>query len=103
MKPARIAPRVQLFVCTNARAADDPLQSACGSHGASVFAALRAEASRLGVVGAVWITRTACLGHCPREGCSVAVYPRGGQWTDVREEDAPRLLREAIASNTAAR
>lgn len=103
MKPARIAPRVQLFVCTNARAADDPLTSACGAHGMAVFNALRQESSRIGASGAVWITRAGCLGHCPRDGCSVVVYPRGGQWTDVREQDAPALLREAIESNIAQR
>lgn len=103
MKPSSIAPRVQLFVCTNVRAAEDPLKSACGAHGLPVFNALRAEASRLGVSGAVWITRSGCLGHCPRDGCSVVVYPRGGQWTDVRTEDTEALLREAITSNTTPR
>ncbi len=96
MKPARIAPVAQLFVCTNARASDDPLQSRCGEHGGIVLAALKRKVAQLGRVSDVWVTKTGCLGQCPKDGCSVVIAPSGEQWVDVREGDVTALLERAL-------
>jgi hypothetical protein len=83
-------PRLHLFVCVNERDPNDPLGPGC--RGGETYAALKAEVARRGEVASVWVTRTYCLGVCPREGCTVAVYPRG-QTVRIRTiEDATRLL-----------
>jgi (2Fe-2S) ferredoxin len=86
----RIMPRLHLFVCVNERDPNDPLGPGC--RGGETYAALKDEVARRGEVASVWVTRTYCLGVCPREGCTVAVYPRG-QLVRIRTiEDATRLL-----------
>ncbi len=99
MRAATFSPKAQIFVCANTRAADDPLTSACGAHGTAVFDALRRVVRERGLVSAVWITRTGCLGHCPKDGCAVAIYPAGGQWLDVRESDALAIVDAALRAN----
>ncbi len=96
MKRASLEPTVQLFVCTNARDANDPLKSGCGAHGPGVYQAVKREVARRGRVGDVWVTRTLCLGHCPREGCSVAIEPSREQWVEVRDEDVTTLVDRAL-------
>jgi len=82
--------RLHLFVCVNEREPNDPLGPGC--RGNETYAALKAEVARRGEVASTWVTRTYCLGVCPREGCTVAVYPRG-QLVRIRTiEDAVRLL-----------
>jgi hypothetical protein len=66
-----------MFVCVNERAPNDPLGPGCGARGAEVYARLKDEVARRGEVASVWVTRTHCLGVCPPDGCTVAVYPRG--------------------------
>ena len=97
MEASRIRPAVQLFVCVHERAPGDPLKSACGRQGPSVYAALKREVSLAGRVGDVWVTRALCLGHCPPDGCSVAVYPEGAQWRGVTETEAPALARRYLS------
>lgn len=96
MKPAAFAPRVHLLVCANARAADDPLRSGCGAAGPAVFAALKSAVLGAGAARGVWVTRTACLGHCPRVGCAVVIHPRNEHRVEVTADDAPALLREVL-------
>ena len=62
-----------MFVCTNARAPTDPLKSGCGAAGPALVDAVRALASQVGATRDLWVSRAGCLGHCPREGCDVAV------------------------------
>ena len=98
MKPAAIRPVVQLFVCTNERKVDDPLQSACGAHGPIVLSTLKRKVSELGRLRDVWVTKTACLGQCPKDGCSVVLTPSGEQWVDVTESDAAGLLARVLTA-----
>ena len=85
-------PRLHLFVCVNERDPNDPLGPGC--RGSETYAALKEEVARRGEVATTWVTRTYCLGVCPREGCTVAVYPRG-QIVRIRTiDDAVRLLSE---------
>ncbi|MBI5517522.1 MAG: (2Fe-2S) ferredoxin domain-containing protein [Deltaproteobacteria bacterium] len=90
MRPAPRAPSAQVYVCTNARAPEDPLRSACGEHGPGVFRALKAEVFRRSG-GRVWVTATGCQGHCPRGGCAVALQPSNTHLVDVTEGDVPAL------------
>lgn len=36
---------------------------------------MKAEVAKRGVVTDVWVTKTHCLGICPKQGATVAVYP----------------------------
>lgn len=97
MKPATLVPRVHLLVCGNARASEDPLRSGCGAAGPPVFDALKAAVLGAGLGRAVWVTRTRCLGHCPRVGCAVVVHPRNAHRVEVTVDDVPALLRDALS------
>lgn len=99
MRPSTFAPLAQIFVCTNARAKNDPLASACGAHGDGLFVALRKVVRERGMVSSLWVTRTGCLGLCPAGGCAVAIYPKGGQWIDGVEKDAEAIVDHALSAN----
>jgi (2Fe-2S) ferredoxin len=86
----RKMPRRHLFVCVNERDPNDPLGPGC--RGGETYAALKEEVARRGEIASTWVTRTYCLGVCPREGCTVAVYPRGDIVRIRTIEDAVRLL-----------
>ena len=96
MRVAPLAPKLHLFVCANRRAADDPLGAGCGDAGDAVFDALKAEVARRGIYRAAWVTRTQCLGLCPKRGCSVAVYPKGAIVIEAEASDAPALFQAAL-------
>lgn len=93
MRPLR-----QVFVCTHARAEDDPLRSGCGAAGPALFAALKRAVLAGGAASRVWVTATRCMGHCPPEGCSVALHPDNEHWIACTEGDAREILRAALAS-----
>ena len=72
MERSRYQPEQHLFVCVNRRDGSD-LGPGCGAGGEAVYAALRPHASY-----ARWVTRTQCLGICPREGTAIAIYTSAG-------------------------
>lgn len=87
-----LTPRIQIFVCTNRRAADDPLGCSCGAAGAeAVFDAFRAAVFRRGRQRDVWVTRTGCMVHC-RTGPTVVIYPAGDWYSQVTPEQAEAIL-----------
>lgn len=92
MRLSALRPRVQLFVCANVRAADDPIRSGCGAHGPDVFAALKREVIASGAARSVWVTATRCQGQCPAKGCAVAIYPQSEHLADVTLDDVAALL-----------
>jgi hypothetical protein len=67
------APALHLFVCANRRS-DSPLGPGCSAHGDAVYDALKHEVAARGRVRDVWITKTHCLGICPKAGATVARY-----------------------------
>jgi hypothetical protein len=83
---------LHLLVCANRRAADDPLGPGCGDAGEATYAVLKAEVARRGAYRAVWVTKTYCLGVCPKRGCTVASYPSGDLFAEVDAEDAVMLM-----------
>jgi (2Fe-2S) ferredoxin len=90
-------PRVHLFVCTNRRE-DSPLGPGCGANGDALYGALKREVDRRGLVAEVWVTRTHCLGVCPKEGATVARYPASAIIADATERDASTLVDDALAA-----
>ncbi len=97
MERRHAAPRFHLFVCSNERPATDPLGEGCGARGAKVFAALKEEVASARAYGTVWVTRTHCLGICPKEGCTVAKWGTGTEGEIVSGVDEPRA-RELVRS-----
>jgi (2Fe-2S) ferredoxin len=94
---AAIAPRLQLFVCANHRV-DSPLGPGCGDAGEQTYAALKAEVARLGAYRTIWVTKTHCLGVCPKRGCTVAIHPPGALFAEVDASDAAMLVAGKIGS-----
>lgn len=93
MRPAP-APRVHLFVCANRRERS-PLGPGCGERGEALYARLKEEVARRGCIADVWVTKTHCLGICPKEGATVARWPAalpGAILEGVEPEDAAALL-----------
>ncbi len=90
----REAPRplLHLLVCGNRREGS-PLGPGCGERGDAVYDALKSEVARTRRVAEVWVTKTHCLGICPKQGATVARYPSDNPiLTDVGVEDVPALL-----------
>jgi (2Fe-2S) ferredoxin len=97
MRPVPSKPAVHLFVCVNRRPEGAPLGSGCGDAGEAVYAALKDEVAAVRAYGAVWVTRTLCLGICPKRGCTVAIYPRQRLVTEVERGDAAAVFQGALA------
>jgi (2Fe-2S) ferredoxin len=100
MRPAPLAPAVHLFVCCNRRPADSPLGPGCGDAGEAVFESMKEEVAKRGAFRAVWVTRTQCLGICPKHGCTVATYPQQRIVSEVELADAPALFASAIQARS---
>lgn len=96
MRTSPLAPRVHFFVCANRRDESSPLGTGCGDRGERVFEWMKAEVARRGAYRSVWVTRTGCLGLCPKRGATVAVYPEQRLVTEVEATDAPELFLGAI-------
>jgi (2Fe-2S) ferredoxin len=79
---------LHFFVCTHRRPDDSPLGTGCSDHGEQVFDTLKNEVARRSLVSTVWVTKTHCLGVCPREGTTIALYPSGRIVTEVNRDDA---------------
>lgn len=74
MRTSQLKPRIHLFVCANRRDASSPLGSGCAERGDAVYDELKAEVAARGAVQEVWVTKTHCMGLCPKSGSTVAVY-----------------------------
>ena len=82
------------FVCTNCRAADSGMQS-CGEQGGrDVLMALQGARQQLGLLTRVFITETKCLGPCPAQGTTIAVYPENVWYTSVSPSDVEEITQE---------
>lgn len=68
-----------------------------------MYDALKREVSRRRLVADVWVTKTHCLGICPKHGCTVARYGGAGSdattaiLSEVDVADASALLDDALA------
>lgn len=92
------SPRLHLFVCTNRREGSE-LGPGCGDRGDELYDALKREVARRGAVATTWITKTHCLGICPKHGATVARYPSRSRSraivTDVVPSDVDLLLTDS--------
>jgi (2Fe-2S) ferredoxin len=95
MQPIRLLPQVHLFVCANRREAGNPLGPGCSGHGDALYDALKAEVATRGLVRSVWVTKTHCLGICPKDGATVAAYPQQKMWAGASSHDATMLIGQA--------
>ena len=85
-------PRLHLFVCANRRE-DSPLGPGCGERGDALYDALKAEVAARGDHTTTWVTKTNCLGLCPKRGATVARYPSSEPiLSDVEVADVRALL-----------
>jgi predicted metal-binding protein len=95
------APDVHLFVCANRRDASSPLGPGCGDAGERVYASMKSDVAERGAYRSIWVTKTHCLGACPKRGCSVAVYARhpvsAALFSEVVEDEARALLDDAVS------
>jgi hypothetical protein len=91
-----IGPRLHLFVCKNRREEGSPLGTGCADRGEALYVALKDAIGKRGLVASTWVTKTDCLGICPKRGATVARYPatsRGGPiLADVEVADVDALL-----------
>ena len=101
MQPAALRPKLHVFVCGNRRGADSPLGTGCAERGDGVYDSLKDEVARRGRVVDTWITRTHCLGVCPRRGATVAVYGEAihAIYTEVEPGDVAPLLDASEAAH----
>ncbi len=104
MKPSPVPlPAAQLFVCVNRRPPGDPLGEGCGARGDLVYdTAKRAVLAARGA-SKVWVTRTYCLGICPKQGATAQRLVQRAQtpaalFTEVTPADVPALLKDLLAS-----
>jgi hypothetical protein len=99
VRPTTIRPRVHLFVCANRREGS-PLGPGCGDHGEAVYEALKREVATHGLVRDAWVTKTHCLGVCPKRGATVARYGVGAPLLaeEAAPEDAAALLEVEMES-----
>jgi (2Fe-2S) ferredoxin len=91
MRPSEFAPVVHLLVCTNHRAADSPLGTGCAASGEALYDALKKEVAARRDFTRVWVTRTACMGICPKRGAACARYPEAAIFTEVEASDAKAI------------
>lgn len=96
MKRSPLLPTSHIFVCANRRPDGDPLGAGCGDHGEKVYSALKSAVLAQRRTGSTWITKTACLGLCPKAGATVACYAPGQAnaqiFIDVTSQDIDTLL-----------
>jgi (2Fe-2S) ferredoxin len=61
-----------------------------------LYDALKAEVASRRAFSEVWVTKTHCLGICPKRGATVARYPGNGTIrADVEVDDVAELLADA--------
>ncbi len=91
---------VHVLVCVNRRDGSS-MPSCCRDGqeaGEEVYEALRAWIEAEGLLTRVWLTRTACLGWCHRDGATLVFYPEGAWYRGVTAEDCPALIEKHIAA-----
>lgn len=99
---AALSPRAHVFVCANRREGS-PLGPGCSERGDEVYEAMKAEVARRGRIAELWVTKTHCLGICPKRGATVARYPGFEEpiVTEVEPSDVPAIFDAIDARPTA--
>lgn len=86
---------LHLFVCANDRDPATGMPCCARAGGEDVYHAFKDRVARLGLTSRVWVTKTACLGFCNKDGTTIAAYPSGRILTAVKVEDVSKILKES--------
>jgi hypothetical protein len=100
--PMRVAPspRLHLFVCANRREGSS-LGPGCAERGDALYDAIKEAVAARRSVNSIWVTKTHCLGICPKHGATVARYPsREPILSDVEVGDVDALLADPGTSTS---
>src|SRR5262245_43748477 len=92
------APPAHVLVCANERDAASALGAGCGARGEALYAAFKDAVAARGAYRSVWITKTHCLGVCPREGATCALADGRGRriLAEVVPGDVPELFASLV-------
>jgi predicted metal-binding protein len=91
---------LHLFVCANRREGS-PLGPGCGERGDALYDALKERVASRRSFAEILVTKTHCLGICPKRGATVARYPSADPiLADVELTDADALLESETAPST---
>lgn len=94
-------PRLHLFVCANRREEGSPLGPGCADRGDALYEALKSEVATRRQVVEIWVTKTQCLGICPKRGATLARYPSDDPIiADVEVTDVAALLADVPEGET---
>ncbi len=94
------SPRLHLFVCANRREGS-PLGPGCGERGDALYDALKERVASRRSFAEIWVSKTHCLGICPKQGATVARYPSAQPiLSDVEVTDADALLESESVGST---
>jgi len=92
MELASTSYKRHIFVCINER---EPSKPCCGlREGPAILKVLKTHVVENGLTQ-FKITKTKCLGHC-KIGPTIAVYPDGKIFTNVKMDDIPQIIREFL-------
>jgi (2Fe-2S) ferredoxin len=87
-----------VLICVNRRVDSMPgCVGRVGTDGEEIFEAFRSWITARGLLGKIWLSRTACLGWCHPDGVTVVIYPQGHWYRAVTLEDCHRLIDEHLA------
>ena len=91
-------PKLHLFVCVNDRTKRSPDMVSCAPEVTQeTVKQVKLWILQNGLVHDVLITKTGCLGICPREGGMMVVYPRGRWITGIKSaEDIIVIIQEEL-------
>lgn len=92
MQRASLVPKAHIFVCANHRDESNPLGPGCGDRGEALFNELKREVAKRGALATLWVTKTHCLGICPKQGAACALYPKQLIITEAEPSDASKLV-----------
>lgn len=87
---------IHIFVCTNQRSGTE--RRSCGeAHGLELVAEFKKQVKDLDVGLKIRAQRAGCLGICDF-GPTVAVYPDGTFYVDVKKEDVTEIIQSHIVN-----
>ena len=79
-----------IFVCCNTKT--DPSKRSCGeAHGLALIETLKTTIKNSSITENIRVNKSGCLGIC-NLGQTVAIYPEGTFYVDVKTEDVAELV-----------
>lgn len=88
---------VHIFVCTNQRSGTERLS--CGEmHGLDLVTEFKKQIKDLNINLNIRAQRAGCLGICDY-GPTVAIYPRGIFYVNVKKQDVSEIIQSHIINN----